>query len=71
MQLIVNDGSVDSTPDTVTFSTVNSKPVANAGPDQGGPAGQPVTLDGQGSTDADNDTLSYHWALITKPSSAR
>jgi hypothetical protein len=33
-QLIVNDGKVDSAPDTVTISMGNSPPVANAGPDQ-------------------------------------
>ena len=31
VQLIVNDGVVDSTPDTVVISTVNSRPVADAG----------------------------------------
>jgi len=33
-QLIVNDGKVDSAPDTVVITTENSAPVANAGPDQ-------------------------------------
>ena len=31
VQLIVNDGTVDSLPDTVTISTQNSRPVAKAG----------------------------------------
>ena len=34
VQLIVNDGTVDSAPDTVTISTENSAPVADAGADQ-------------------------------------
>ena len=34
VQLIVNDGTVNSAPDTVVISTQNSAPVANAGPDQ-------------------------------------
>jgi len=33
VQLIVNDGNVDSAPDATSVSTENSKPVANAGPD--------------------------------------
>ena len=33
-QLIVNDGTLDSEPDTVTITTGNSAPVADAGSDQ-------------------------------------
>ena len=33
-QLIVNDGLADSQPDTVTITTENSPPVADAGPNQ-------------------------------------
>ncbi|HRY14857.1 MAG TPA: PKD domain-containing protein, partial [Candidatus Competibacteraceae bacterium] len=66
-QLIVNDGTVHSDPDTVTISTENSKPVADAGPDQQVEAGDTVILDGSGSSDADGDVLSYQWALTTQP----
>jgi RHS repeat-associated protein len=66
-QLIVNDGKTDSDPDTVTISTENSKPVANAGPDQTAEVGETVRLDGTGSHDADQDVLSYQWALTTRP----
>ena len=34
VQLIVNDGTVNSEPDTVTISTENSAPAANAGAEQ-------------------------------------
>ena len=34
VQLIVNEGTVDSLPDSVSISTDNSPPVADAGPDQ-------------------------------------
>src|SRR5439155_23971456 len=54
-QLVVNDGSVDSLPSTVTITTSNSAPVANAGPDQTVPVGRLAALDGSGSTDADGD----------------
>jgi RHS repeat-associated protein len=66
-QLIVNDGTVDSDPATVTISTLNSKPVANAGPDQTVPFNSLVKLDGSASADADNDTLTYAWSFTAKP----
>ncbi len=67
VQLIVNDGSVDSDPDTVVVTTLNSRPIAAAGPDQGVPVGTLVQLDGAGSLDADGDVLSYHWSLTSVP----
>ena len=66
-QLIVNDSQVDSLPDTVTISTENSKPVANAGPDQTVLVTDIVRLDGSGSSDADRDSLSYRWSLTSIP----
>ena len=65
-QLIVNDGTEDSAPDTVTIGS-NSKPVADAGADQTGTVGGLITLDGSGSSDADGETLTYQWSLVTKP----
>ena len=67
IQLIVNDGAFDSDPDTVTISTENSRPRANAGPDQSGRVGQAVTLDGRASDDPDGDPLSYRWSLAARP----
>lgn len=69
-QLIVNDGKADSAPATVTLSTINSKPVAKAGPAQSillSTPATPVLLDGSGSTDADSDPLSFRWSLIHQP----
>ena len=66
-QLIVNDGRADSTPDTVTISTENSTPVANAGPDQAVTAGETVALDGRASSDADADPLTFRWSLTMRP----
>ena len=46
----------------------NEAPVANAGADQVVEIGQTATLDGTGSSDADGDTLTYQWTLMTAPS---
>ena len=67
LQLIVNDGEVDSTPATVTISAVNDPPTADAGPDQTVTVGRPVTLDGSASSDMNGDTLTYSWTLINRP----
>jgi len=70
VQLIVNDGQSDSTPNTVVITTENSRPVADAGPNQGAQVGQTVTLDGTGSHDADNNALSFSWSLLAKPANS-
>ncbi len=67
LQLIVNDGQVDSLPDTVIISTQNSKPVANAGPDQTILLAARAFLDGRASHDVDGDLLTYRWRLVSKP----
>jgi len=67
--LTVNDGIVESTASvvTITASAANSAPVANAGLPQNVALSTTVTLDGTGSTDANNDFISYKWTMITKP----
>ncbi len=66
-QLVVNDGTVSSAPDTVTIATQNTAPVANAGPDQTVLVGRLVQLDGTASSDVDGDPLSFRWAITSKP----
>lgn len=66
-QLVVNDGQANSDPAQVAINTINSPPVANAGLSQSVPVGTLVTLDGSGSSDADNDSLSYAWSFTAKP----
>ena len=68
VELTVSDGEYSDS-DSVTISAVdpaqNQAPVANAGPDQAVEVGASVALDGTGSVDADDDTLTYSWMLET------
>jgi len=66
-QLVVNDGMVDSAPDSVSITTGNSAPVADAGADQSVQVGDTVMLDGSGSHDVDGDGLTYAWSLASIP----
>ena len=70
VELVVNDGKLDSEPEVVIISTVNSLPVADSGIDTIAQAGTKITLDGSQSIDTDGNRLSYQWALISKPDSS-
>jgi hypothetical protein len=52
---------------TVSGSTTNPPPTANAGPDQTVNESLPVTLDGRGSTDPRGGTLTYSWKQTAGP----
>jgi formylglycine-generating enzyme required for sulfatase activity len=57
--------------DTQTWHIITpSPPVANAGADQSVTVDTTVTLDGSGSTDPDNDIVSYLWHQIGGPTVA-
>jgi RHS repeat-associated protein len=67
IQLIVNDGFLNSQPATVMISTNDVAPVANPGPNQNVNVSATVQLDGSGSTDSINKPLSYQWAILNQP----
>lgn len=68
MQLTVDDGRGGSDTDTVVVtildSAVNNPPTADAGPDAFTAHNAATSLNGTGSSDPENDTLSYTWAQI-------
>ncbi len=67
-QLTVDDGRGGSDTDTVVVtvldSAVNNPPNADAGPDAYTAYAAVTQLDGSGSSDPENDTLSFSWAQI-------
>lgn len=67
VRLVVNDGTVNSAPATVTITTTNTAPVANAGPDQSVTTGSTVTLNGGGSSDVDGNPITYDWSFLSVP----
>jgi hypothetical protein len=65
--LSVSDGSLSSSPDSVYITVrdldpANRAPVADAGDDQTVDENSRVDLDGSGSSDPDQDALSYDWS---------
>ena len=61
-------GSGSSSEETSPSQPSNTAPVANAGMDITVTAGDSVTLDGSQSTDAEGDSLSFEWSIISAPS---
>jgi hypothetical protein len=71
--LVASDGTDDSAPDSASITARivvgNTPPIADAGPDQNVLVGDPVSLDGSGSSDNDGDSLSFSWSLSAPPGS--
>ncbi len=59
-------GSISETVN-VAHTTGNIAPVANAGPDQNVISGNQVNLNGNGSSDANGDPLTFTWTLTSTP----
>jgi len=66
-QLLVDDGKVDSPTTSVTLTTLNSRPVADAGFDFTAAVAQTVALDGSRSTDVNGDPLTFFWSFVSRP----
>jgi hypothetical protein len=68
VQLVVSDtAGLQSAPSQVVVSSLNQPPTANAGPDQLVVVFHTVQLSGGGSSDPDNDALTYSWAITSAP----
>ncbi|MCF6338716.1 MAG: S8 family serine peptidase [Gammaproteobacteria bacterium] len=67
LQLIVNDGITNSIADTLTVTSTNTPPVADAGSDQNITTLRQVQLNGSGSSDVENDPLAYAWTIDIRP----
>lgn len=72
VDLVVNDGNVNSTADsvTVTVTDPNITPVADAGVDQEIFPSTLLQLDGSASSDGDGDGLTYAWTITSAPVSS-
>src|SRR5689334_15839848 len=66
IDLTVTNG-LGSSSASVTVTTANTAPVADAGPNQTVAVGARAVLSGQRSSDVDGDALSYQWTLVTQP----
>jgi len=66
--VVTDEGTLSSDPDTVTVSSLNTPPTANAGTDQGSYISNTVMLDGSASIDPDFDLITYAWTFSSRPS---
>ena len=71
VSLVVSDGALLSSVTqiiiSVTSSSNNAIPIANAGADKTTHIGNDVILDGSLSHDANGDALIYNWSIISQP----
>ncbi len=65
------DGASSTDSVTITVQAANTAPVADAGSDQTVTEGDVVSLDGSGSSDAEDDyaDLTFSWEFTSDPSS--
>jgi hypothetical protein len=65
--LVVSDGLISSSADTVLITSINTAPVARAGANQAVGLNTLATLDGSGSQDIDGQNLIYRWTVDSTP----
>ena len=67
--LAVDDGNIESEPDTVIVraTEINLPPIAGAGPGQEIEVGFLVQLDGSNSSDPEDAPLTYSWIQVADP----
>ncbi|MCC4308241.1 PKD domain-containing protein [Alcanivorax marinus] len=76
VRLTVSDGEADASTEA-TFTArlgANRAPSARAAIAGGTPTtlvGNPITLDGEGSSDPDDNRLSYQWTLVQRPDNSQ
>src|SRR3989339_252801 len=70
IELTTSDTWSTGNPDQVIITFENVVPVANAGVNQSALEGDIVYLDGSGSLDANLDSLTYSWGIISKSDSS-
>src|SRR6185436_13289585 len=66
IRLTVGNGASTAI-DTVSITTINRPPVANAGVDSALAVGKSAVLDGSLSSDPDHDKLTYRWTVVAAP----
>jgi len=59
-----------NTAEDISTITPNSQPIANAGIDQTVSNENPITLNGNMSTDSDGDNLTFNWQITSKPANS-
>lgn len=70
IRLSVSDGIHPAVTDEVTITvdvSINNAPTADPGEDRTVAVGEEVTLDASGSTDPDNNELTYQWSIDSNP----
>ncbi|RIZ68482.1 MAG: hypothetical protein D0528_07395 [Methylococcales bacterium] len=68
VQLVANDGLLNSAPSSVIISSTNLKPIAEAGANQViSSIGSTVKLDGTQSYDPNGDNITYQWSILSQP----
>ena len=69
MELVVTDeDGLSSTPDEVQISSDNLAPTADAGEDRMVVINEQAVLDGSGSSDPEDENLTYLWTITSAPS---